>query len=216
MKELNDLLDDDSTGGGMIGGHGLTLGMHLLHELQSDRKFTDLFTTRYQDFREINCLSVFHQQLKVLVYFYTFKSIVLNLYVSIGLLIIIVNPSIHPFTSPSIHSSVYQSIHPSVHTLFILYHPMTYHTFIHSSIHTIQLPILLFIHPSHNHQLVHPSIQTQTESSKHYLLPFMQMKDQKTPLNKLYQQVRTAMLHIDEKEGSQAAVNQLLKVAKDW
>ena len=200
----------------MIGGHGLTLGMHLLHELQSDRKFTDLFTTRYQDFREINCLSVFHQQLKVLVYFYTFKSIVLNLYVSIGLLIIIVNSSIHPFTSPSIHSSVYQSIHPSVHTLFILYHPMTYHTFIHSSIHTIQLPILLFIHPSHNHQLVHPSIQTQTESSKHYMFPFMQMKDQKTPLNKLYQQVRTAMLHIDEKEGSQAAVNQLLKVAKDW
>ena len=216
MKELNDLLDDDSTGGGMIGGHGLTLGMHLLHELQSDRKFTDLFTTRYQDFREINCLSVFHQQLKVLVYFYTFKSIVLNLYVSIGLLIIIVNPSIHPFTSPSIHSSVYQSIHPSVHTLFILYHPMTYHTFIHSSIHTIQLPILLFIHPSHNHQLVHPSIQTQTESSKHYMFPFMQMKEQKNPLNKLYQQVRTAMLNIDEKEESQAAVNQLLKVAKDW
>ena len=70
MKELNNLLDDDSTGGGEIGGHGLTLGMHLLHELQSDRKFTDLFTTRYQDFREINCLSVFHQQLKVLVLIY--------------------------------------------------------------------------------------------------------------------------------------------------
>ena len=44
----------------------------------------------------------------------------------------------------------------------------------------------------------------------------MQMKEQKNPLNKLYQQVRTAMLNIDEKEGSQAAVNQLLKVAKDW
>ena len=44
----------------------------------------------------------------------------------------------------------------------------------------------------------------------------MQMKEQKNPLNKLYQQVRTAMLNIDEKEESQAAVDQLLKVAKDW
>ena len=79
------------------------------------------------------------------------------------------------------------------------------------SIHTIQPSILLF-----THQFVHPSIQTQTESSKHYMFPFMQMKDQETPLNKLYQQVRTAMLNIDEKEESQAAVNQLLKVAKDW
>ena len=48
------------------------------------------------------------------------------------------------------------------------------------------------------------------------MFPFMQMEDQKTPLNKLYQQVRTAMLNIDEKEGSQAAVDQLLKVAKGW
>ena len=65
MVELNVLLDDDSTGGGMIGGHRLTLGMHLLHNLRSDRRFTDLFTTRYQAFKEIKCLGVFHQQLRV-------------------------------------------------------------------------------------------------------------------------------------------------------
>ena len=149
MKELNDLLDDDSTGGGMIGGHGLTLGMHLLHELQSERKFTDLLTTRYQAFNEINCLSVFHQQLKVYLY----------LYVSMSFFLFYCLLSIHPF-------------------------------------------INLFI-------------QTQTES-KTYLLPFMQTEDQNSPLSKLYQQVRDAMLHIDKANGAQAAVNQLLKVAEKW
>ena len=144
MKELNDLLDDVSTGGGMIGGHGLTLGMHLLHELQSDRKFTDLFTTRYHPFNEINCLNVFHQQLKV---------------------------------------HLYLSIH-----VFLFYYLLSIHPFIN-----------LFI-------------QTQTES-KTYLLPFMQTEDQNS---QLYQQVRSAMLHIDETKGAQSAVNQLLKVAERW
>ena len=118
MVELNVLLDDESTGGGMIGGHRLTLGMHLLHRLKSDRRFTDLFTTRYQAFKEIQCLGVFHQQLR-----------------------------------------------------------------------------------------------TQPES-KPYLFPFMQVDDQHSVLSKLYQQVRSAMLQIDESRGSQAAVDQLVDVAE--
>ena len=124
MNELNDLLDDDSTGGGEIGGHGLTLGMHLLHELQSDRKFTDLFTTR-QDFEEINCLSVFHQQLKVnillVLYLYTFMSmyiIYMCLLVCLSSFLISSIPFIHLSTHPSTHPSIYPSIHSSLFPFF--------------------------------------------------------------------------------------------------
>ena len=44
----------------------------------------------------------------------------------------------------------------------------------------------------------------------------MQVDDQHSALSKLYQQVRSAMLQIDESRGSQAAVDQLLKVAEEW
>ena len=44
----------------------------------------------------------------------------------------------------------------------------------------------------------------------------MQVDDQHSALSKLYQQVRGAMLQIHESRGSQAAVDQLLKVAEEW
>ena len=65
INELNELLNDDGTGGGAVGGHRLVLGMHLLHKLRSHRRFTELFTTRYPIIKAIQCTSVFHEQLKV-------------------------------------------------------------------------------------------------------------------------------------------------------
>lgn len=65
MGELNELLDDESMGGGIVGGHRLTLGMHLLRHLRSARRFTDLLTNKYESCRDINCMQYFHQQLKV-------------------------------------------------------------------------------------------------------------------------------------------------------
>ena len=40
--------------------------------------------------------------------------------------------------------------------------------------------------------------------------------DDNSILSKLYQQVKVAMLNIDRSRGSQAAVDQLLKIADDW
>ena len=197
--------------------------MHLLHELQSGRKFTDLLTTR-QDFEEINCLSVFHQQLKVnillVLYLYTFMSMsiiymCLLVCLSSFLISLFIPPFIHPSTHLSTHQSIPLSIFPAIYSLSSI--DLSYiHPFIYPYHSTIYPFIYPSNHPSHNHQFIHPSIQTQTESSKHYMFPFMQMKEQKNPLNTLYQQVKTAMLNIHDTEGSQAAVDALLKVAKDW
>lgn len=50
----------------MVGGHRLTLGMHLLHHLQSARRFTELLTTKFHHMQQIKCMSIFNQQLKVI------------------------------------------------------------------------------------------------------------------------------------------------------
>ena len=53
--------------------------------------------------------------------------------------------------------------------------------------------------------------------SKPHLFPFMCIEDQQTsPLSRLYQQVKTAMLNVDASKGSQASIDQLLKVANEW
>ncbi len=44
----------------------------------------------------------------------------------------------------------------------------------------------------------------------------MQMEDHASPLGRLYQQVKAAMLSVDSTKGSQAAVDQLVKVADEW
>ena len=64
MDELNHLLNE-SMGGVAIEGHGLTLGMHLLHKLRSYRLFTELFTTKYPLIREIKFVHVLHERLGV-------------------------------------------------------------------------------------------------------------------------------------------------------
>ena len=66
VEELNVLLADESTGGGAVGGHSLTMAMHLLHQLKSARKFTELLTTKfYVLVKDIQCLHPINQQLKV-------------------------------------------------------------------------------------------------------------------------------------------------------
>ena len=65
LKELNDLLNDEKSGGGASGGHNLTIGLHLLLELKSHRSFIDFFTNRFAMIKEVQCLRPFHEQLKV-------------------------------------------------------------------------------------------------------------------------------------------------------
>ena len=49
-----------------MGGHGLTMAMHLLHQLKSARRFTELLTTKYDLLiKEIQCLQPINLQLKV-------------------------------------------------------------------------------------------------------------------------------------------------------
>ena len=66
VEELNVLLADESTGGGAVGGHSLTMAMHLLHQLKSARKFTELLTTKFDVLvNNVRCLHPINQQLKV-------------------------------------------------------------------------------------------------------------------------------------------------------
>ena len=66
VKELNVLLGNENAGGGAVGGHGLTMAMHLLHRLKSARRFTELLTNKYDLLvKDIECLHPLHQQLKV-------------------------------------------------------------------------------------------------------------------------------------------------------
>ena len=63
--ELNGLLDDDITGGGPEGGHGMVVALHLLKMLKSPQKFTDLFDKKYKterDLKKINCLEPFYRK----------------------------------------------------------------------------------------------------------------------------------------------------------
>ena len=64
LPELNTILDDAEMGGGVQGGHGLVLAMHLLKELQSFRRFHLLFTDQYTMLLDgINCLKPIHAAL---------------------------------------------------------------------------------------------------------------------------------------------------------
>ena len=65
--ELNEILDDEITGGGPEGGHGMVVALHLLKMLidQSPQKFTDLFDKKYKterDLKKINCLEPFYKK----------------------------------------------------------------------------------------------------------------------------------------------------------
>lgn len=64
LSDLNAVLDDESMGGGSIGGHGLVLSLHMLKELQSFWTFISLLTEQYSLLCDsINCLRPFHTTL---------------------------------------------------------------------------------------------------------------------------------------------------------
>ncbi len=67
IEDLNKLMDDEITGGGPKGGHGMVVALHLFKLLQrSSRKFTDLFKKKCDSvFKGINCLEPFYCQLQV-------------------------------------------------------------------------------------------------------------------------------------------------------
>ena len=65
MKDVNIVLDDDSMGGGEIGGHRAVLALHMLTELRSFNAFNELFTTQYSQLCvDINCLKPIHTALQ--------------------------------------------------------------------------------------------------------------------------------------------------------
>ncbi len=67
IEDLNKLMDDEITGGGPKGGHGMVVALHLFKLLKrSSRKFTDLFKKKYDSvLKGINCLEPFYCQLQV-------------------------------------------------------------------------------------------------------------------------------------------------------
>ena len=57
------LLDDVETGGGDTQGHGMVLALHLLKQLKSSHKFSELLTEKYESICHwLNCLQPFHKQ----------------------------------------------------------------------------------------------------------------------------------------------------------
>ena len=66
LPDINSLLDDPATGGGMVKGHSMVLGLHLLRKFKSWQRFSELLSQQYDSIcRGINCLKTLHDQLKV-------------------------------------------------------------------------------------------------------------------------------------------------------
>ena len=60
------LLDDVETGGADTRGHGMVLALHLLKQLKSSHKFSELLTEKYESICHwLNCLQPFHKQFAV-------------------------------------------------------------------------------------------------------------------------------------------------------
>ena len=65
LNDINKIMDDESTGGGRDGGHGMVVALHLYKECNSSRQFSIKFIKLYDAlFRDINCLQPFHEHLK--------------------------------------------------------------------------------------------------------------------------------------------------------
>ena len=57
------LLGDVETGGGDTQGHGMVLALHLLKQLKSSHRFSELLTEKYESICHwLNCLQPFHKQ----------------------------------------------------------------------------------------------------------------------------------------------------------
>ena len=66
LTDINEILDDTSTGGGDIGGHSLVLVMHMLKEMESFQLFTRMLTDQFSLLCDgINCLESYHQKLTI-------------------------------------------------------------------------------------------------------------------------------------------------------
>ena len=65
-QSLNTLLEEEDFGGGLKGGHGLVIAMHLLNHMGNFQKLSMLFTTDYDTHcKEFTCLQEFHGAIKV-------------------------------------------------------------------------------------------------------------------------------------------------------
>ena len=63
------LLDDVEMGGGDTQGHGKVLALHMLKQLKSSQKFSELLTEQYDSIcRWLNCLEPIHKQLTVSIF----------------------------------------------------------------------------------------------------------------------------------------------------
>ena len=60
------LLDDVEMGGGDTQGHGMVLALHMLMQLKSSQKLSELLTKKYDSIcRWLHCLQPIHKQLTV-------------------------------------------------------------------------------------------------------------------------------------------------------
>ena len=66
LSDINEVLDNESMGGGSIKGHSQALVMHMLKELQSFQAFSRILTDQYNLLCDgIHCLEEYHQKLTV-------------------------------------------------------------------------------------------------------------------------------------------------------
>ena len=63
--QMNTLMDDETMGGGITGGHGMIVALHLYKLVKSSQQFTHFFVKKYENItREINCLEPIFRQIK--------------------------------------------------------------------------------------------------------------------------------------------------------
>ena len=60
------LLDDVETGGGDTKGHGMVLALHMVKQLKSSQKFSELLTKHFDyTYNSLHCLQPFHEEFAV-------------------------------------------------------------------------------------------------------------------------------------------------------
>ena len=63
------LLDSAETGGGDTQGHGMVLALHMMKQLKSSQKFSELLTIKYDSIcRWLHCLKPVREQLIVSIF----------------------------------------------------------------------------------------------------------------------------------------------------
>ena len=68
------LLDDTKTGGGDTQGHGMVLALHMVKQLKSFQKFSELLSKKYESiYCFLHCLKPIHEQLTVSICVYCIR-----------------------------------------------------------------------------------------------------------------------------------------------